>query len=650
MIEVRGRKFKGFHVNYSLPTREFREHADLDQLEHEAKELLDAFILGNAATVVEVDTHYSDADASTFALHDAQLVLARAYGFGSWPKLKAFVGGVTVKRFEEAARTGEIAKLRAMLKQRPELVNSSALRYAVLRRDSVMVRTLMEHGANARNGVYPHRDATTPLVIAADRGYDEIVAIIDEAERRRRTADGGGEAPDPEQLCRAIASGDNDRAISMLESDPSLVQARLLGHGWTPLHIAAARLNVKMVDSLIQRGADVNAKGRNWTEQTPLDSAAHSSDASKSAEFADVANRLVRAGAEITPWAAVAMGDANWLRARHAQGSLINPIEGAGGMLRIAASCNRTEILQSLLDLGFDSNERTRMEDVDADGIVFTWGMPLYHCAQFGKYEMAEILLAHGADPNGKVYASGDPVFQAYDKRDWKMVELLQRYGGVPEATTAGLFRQTELARKMLAGEAKYGNEGVGGDTLPEQLLWGGACGGDAEIVRIALEQIDRPRDDPWWFHIMEQPIRMWSDGGAQFECLKLILERCDPNILGRSGDGFNLTILHSVAGARPHVTGEQRLAFAIALLDAGARTDLRDGLLESTPLGWACRWGQAELAKLLLERGADPVEAGAELWATPKAWAGKMKHDHVLKVLLDYEAQAKDIAPGGTA
>ena len=594
-----------------------------------------AFSAGDTAAVAEVNAHYRDASPITFALHDAQLVLARAYGFDSWPKLKAFVDGVTVKRFEEAARNGDIAQLCAMLNQRSELVNSAALRYAVLRRDDAIVRVLMEHGANARTGVYPHREATTPVVIAADRGYDEIVAIIKEAERRRRETNSGGAcAPDPEELFRAIASGENDRAVSMLESDPSLIQARLLPHGWTPLHVAAARLNVKMVDWLMQRRADVNAKGRNWTEQTPLDSAAHSSDASKSAEFADVANRLLRAGAEMTPWAAVALGDAGWLRVRHAQGSLINPIEGTGGTLRIAASCNRTDILQLLLDLGFDPNERARMEDVGADGIALTWGMPLYHCAQFGKYEMAEILLKHGADPNGAVYASGDPVFQAYNKRDWKMVELLQRYGGVPEASTAGLFRQTELARKMLAGEAQYGSEGVGGDTLAEQLLSGGACGGDPEIVRMTLERIDRPKDDPWWFHIMEQPIRMWSDGGAQLDCLKLILERCDPNIIGRSGDGFNLTILHSVAGARPHVTAEERLAFATALLDAGARTDLRDGLLNSTPLGWACRWGRIELVELLLQRGADPEEADAEPWATPKAWAEKMGHGAVGSLL----------------
>jgi hypothetical protein len=39
-------------------------------------------------------------------------------------------------------------------------------------------------------------------------------------------------------------------------------------------------------------------------------------------------------------------------------------------------------------------------------------------------------------------------------------------------------------------------------------------------------------------------------------------------------------------------------------------------------------------VVKLLLDRGADPVEADAEAWATPKAWAAKMGHDAVLAVL----------------
>ena len=156
----------------------------------------------------------------------------------------------------------------------------------------------------------------------------------------------------------------------------------------------------------------------------------------------------------------------------------------------------------------------------------------------------------------------------------------------------------------------------------------------------MALARVDWLSGDPRWFHILEQPLRIWGHGpvsanwdrGTYLECFRLLLQRYDPNLRGR--DEFGLTILHSVAGAREHVTAAERSAFATMLLDAGARLDLRDNLLKSTPLGWACRWGRAELVKLLLERGADPVEADAEPWATPRAWAEKMGHQAVLDVL----------------
>jgi ankyrin repeat protein len=81
-------------------------------------------------------------------------------------------------------------------------------------------------------------------------------------------------------------------------------------------------------------------------------------------------------------------------------------------------------------------------------------------------------------------------------------------------------------------------------------------------------------------------------------------------------------------------MTAEERVDFAAAVLAKGARLDIRDHLLKSTPLGWACRWGQLPLAKLFLDTGADPIEAGAEPWATPIAWARRRGHMEVEEYL----------------
>src|SRR5260370_7199596 len=83
-----------------------------------------------------------------------------------------------------------------MLRARPELADLAMsygdehrpIHYAVMRRSPEMVRLLMRHGANAREGIHPHRDATMAWTIAKERGYEEIVAIIEEEERRRGEA------------------------------------------------------------------------------------------------------------------------------------------------------------------------------------------------------------------------------------------------------------------------------------------------------------------------------------------------------------------------------------------------------------------------------------------------------------------------------
>jgi hypothetical protein len=187
--------------------------------------------------------------------------------------------------------------------------------------------------------------------------------------------------------------------------------------------------------------------------------------------------------------AAVRRGDVNWLRARHAEGSLVNTITDSGGLLTAAVEGDRPEMLALLLDLGFDPNERKRLDDIDQ--VVYSAGFPLWRWLRaLGREAMAELLLKRGANPNVHVYASGSPVYSAYRHRQPGMIALFKRYGGIVGADIAGLYRETDVARRMLEDEAR-GRLPEGtvspGRTLAQDLLDFGSCGGDAEIVRMAL-------------------------------------------------------------------------------------------------------------------------------------------------------------------
>jgi hypothetical protein len=173
-----GRYEKELIVNNTVPTRALPAHPNLDQLRHQPKDLLSAFTARGEAAISEVNEHYRDASPSTFALHDAQLVQARTYGFESWPKLKAHVDGVTLQRLCDAVRRQDLEQTRAILRVPDELANRAltdghtALHYVVLVRSPEIVRLLLEHAADPNQSIWPHREATTPFIMARERGYE----------------------------------------------------------------------------------------------------------------------------------------------------------------------------------------------------------------------------------------------------------------------------------------------------------------------------------------------------------------------------------------------------------------------------------------------------------------------------------------------
>ncbi|MGH7505807.1 MAG: ankyrin repeat domain-containing protein, partial [Longimicrobiales bacterium] len=119
-------------------------------------------------------------------LAEAQLAIAREYGFASWRALKGEVDrrtSSTADAFFAACAAGDVVVLRDLLSHEPELVRArneegtTGLHLAVLHPDAV--RLLLEHGAdpNARDT----GDNALPLHFAAGRGPVESVRALLEA-------------------------------------------------------------------------------------------------------------------------------------------------------------------------------------------------------------------------------------------------------------------------------------------------------------------------------------------------------------------------------------------------------------------------------------------------------------------------------------
>ncbi len=633
-------------------TRKLPEKPNLDQLKKQAKELLNAFRAGDAAAVAEVRAHYgsdqSQASDEAFQLSDAQLVIARSYGFASWPKLKAFVDGVTIGRFVTAVNSGDADRVRAMLRQRPELVHMDTagnnehrgLHYAVLRRDAAMVRLLMESGADARKGIWPHRDATTALALARDRGYDELVEIIEREEQRRReqtSCPNATVSPAQDQINQAIRDGDNAAAIRMLEADGSLVRA-CDRTGGTPLHAAAQAANEEMVEWLLAHGAGVHKKDlRGFTS---LDRAAlgvtYYND--RAHRFPAIARLLLDRGAEVTLPAAIALGKADRIRELISAdpGLLRQEIRWTeGGLLTLAVKHGQLDVVRLLLDLGLNPDEPTLLSELEEPTSSF--GSPLWHAAATGRLDIAELLLDRSADPNANLYASGWPLSRAYERGDERMKRLLFDRGAKAEPHLIAQAHDIDEARRLL--ESNPTEQAI------EDLCWSACDGGCPAIVEMALPHLKIAPDSPRWNWYLIQPVRSLGDERGALppvtpddllKCLALLLKHgIDPNV-ARMGQ----TALHFTA-ARNGVPDEaDRARFAAMLIDGGARLDLRDDLLKSTPLGWACRWGRTEMADLLIARGAAFNEPDAEPWATPLAWARKMGHASIERRLRESGAE----------
>jgi uncharacterized protein len=89
-------------------------------------------------------------------------------------------------------------------------------------------------------------------------------------------------------------------------------------------------------------------------------------------------------------------------------------------------------------------------------------------------------------------------------------------------------------------------------------------------------------------------------------------------------------------------------LDVARLLLDHGAEIHWRDRAVGMTPLGWASDCGHPALVELFLQRGADPNRASDEFLISPLMWAAGKGHEAIVRMLLDAGANVGAAASDG--
>jgi ankyrin repeat protein len=384
---------------------------DPEQQKKRAKDLLKALRAGAADAIARFRyshprlVHRPDAELVAAAkLSDAQWVVAREYGFASWPRLQAHLAGeapeiarpfeVELQYYRDRAagirsnhRTGEAGSLRLVQRFHPHFAAASE--------------------AWIRGADLSQEDAE--LVVARSHGFDDWDRFAERIEAMR-----AGRAEEPFRTAfEAIRSDDRAALAAVLAAHPGLVNAR--GTNGNRLLMLAISMNrLVLAGDLLDAGADPNlANDKGWG---PLHDIAYGGGRGDREARLALLDRLIAAGGPVEAEAygdggtplAVALFWGHGTAAERLAAEVVAPLN-----LRIAAGLGRMD----LIALFFDAGGRLRPEAGHHRGFYRPHsGFPEWHmtgepqevldealtwAARSGRIEAMAALLARGADIDG---------------------------------------------------------------------------------------------------------------------------------------------------------------------------------------------------------------------------------------------------------
>jgi ankyrin repeat protein len=341
---------------------------------------------------------------------------------------------------------------------------STPLQWAVYNGDAAEVKRLLRAGANV---ALANSYGVTAMTLAAEVGNADMIALLLEAG-----ADADSPNPDGQTALLAVARTGNVKAAELLLGRGATVDAKEKWGGQTPLMWASARRHPAIMQLLISKGADVNARSIDRDYQrhiqaegrpksldsgglTPLLYAARENCqacvdvllkneadinladpdgvspllvAVMNANW-DLARQLVLAGADINQWDIY--GETPLLTAI----DLRNRIDGGRASIDPVNTTKGIEFVKLLLDRGANPNMQLFFKPANARGVVYTRGVtPLIRAAVNADTEVMKLLLEHGADATLATADRQTPIHavlagRAPEPQALELIKMLQKAG-----------------------------------------------------------------------------------------------------------------------------------------------------------------------------------------------------------------------------